>query len=132
VPTLRSAGILILQFSVPLCTTSLSFLRVVQRFHGEASVVSVLSVVNGRSHRTGEIIHHRAHRDHRERVARAIGLWLRLCSWGDFPLGGFARDLQETSPDGRVTLALPKDARPESLQVTVTSREGRIYRAELR
>lgn len=39
---------------------------------------------------------------------------------------------KKTSPDGRVTFSLPVDATPESLQVTVTSREGRIYRVELR
>jgi hypothetical protein len=39
---------------------------------------------------------------------------------------------KKTSPDGRVTFALPKDTSPKILQVTVTSREGITYRAELR
>ena len=39
---------------------------------------------------------------------------------------------KKTSPDGRVAFALPEGASPESLEVTVVSREGRMYRAELR
>jgi hypothetical protein len=39
---------------------------------------------------------------------------------------------KKTSPDGRVAFALPEGVSPELLEVTVTSREGRMYRAELR
>lgn len=39
---------------------------------------------------------------------------------------------KKSSPDGRVTFTLPPDASPQALQVTVTSRAGTIYRAELR